>query len=140
MSLDDWQYLRNLAFDLLQIEELVSNLRLKYIEGVASFHLEDYVRGFQIFKELDRDSVAYGHRIIKYYLWADPKGIPRRFNGIVARVTGSGWGEIHVNEIQRRIRFNTGSTGKPDVKPGDNFDNFQIAFNFTGPIINFARQ
>jgi hypothetical protein len=138
---EEWRYVRTLLSQLLKTEELANNLRLKYFEALASFHLNEYTIAIKMFRQLDYESQSYGGRIIKHYLWADSSGLPRRVNGTVSWIDDKGRGEIYVNEIQSRIPFIERDTGKTGgVKRSDAFNNFRIAFSFRGPIVDFREQ
>ena len=134
---EDWFDCKQLVVRLMDTDELAANLKLKYLQGVACFHLRDLSNGFQVFRDLERESQYYGRRIMKHHLWGHPSGQPLSFNGTVAWVNEKGRGEIQVNEIQRRIPFLVHDTGRSEVNEGDSFNNFRIGFNMRGPLADF---
>jgi hypothetical protein len=137
LTLNDWNECRRLVTILLDYDDLSANLRLKLIQAVAYFHLRDFPNGFQAFKELERESLHYGNRIIKLFLWSDSAGTPVSFTGSVARVDAKGRGELYVRDIHRNIPFLSHDTGRDEVKQGDSFTNFRIAFSMRGPLADF---
>ncbi len=133
----DWVDCKRLAAQLLDCSDFSMNLKIKYLEAVASFHLRDFSNGFQLFNELARESEYYGRRVTAFHLWSDAHGQSLVFNGTVVWVNDKGRGEIQVNEIQRRIPFLVHDTGRSEVKQGDSIPNFRIAFSMRGPLADF---
>lgn len=136
-NIEDWQLCKNITSTILRFQEFESNLRLKYLLGIAYFHLGDLPKGFQVFRELEMESQFYSRRLIKHYLWSESNGNPKIFNGTVARATERGPGEIYVNEIQKRIPFMFHDAGRSEVNKGDSFSNFRISFSMRGPLADF---
>jgi len=133
----DWFDCRHLAAQLLACSDFSMNLKIKYLEALACFHLRDFSNGFRLFNELESESQYYGRRVTAFHLWSDSNGQPLLFNGTVTWVNDKGRGEIQVNEIQRRIPFLVHDTGRSEVRQGDSINNFRIAFSMRGPLADF---
>jgi hypothetical protein len=134
---NDWSECRKMITRILSADEFTENMNLQYLEGICCFHLNDFNNGFEIFKNLDRESISFARRIYKYFLWSDPNGNPRIFNGTVVWINEKGKGEMHIHEIQKHIGFIVHDTGRADLQKGDALSNFHIAFNMRGPIADF---
>lgn len=136
-STEDWLYCRGLITRILDFEEFSAHLKLKYLLGVACFHLRNFGEGFRVFRELETESMSYSKRVFKHHVWSDATGNAVTFTGTVAWINDKGRGELQVHEIRKRIPFLARDTLRPEVNRGDSFDNFRIAFSMIGPLADF---
>ena len=136
-SEENWKYFLGIIIDLMKIGEFSTNPALMYLQGLATFHLGHIGDAFNIFRELERESdyVTGRRRIIRSYLASTIDGKPRKFNGTVTWKSEDGRkGEIYVEELRRKIPFFPRDFNRPDIKKHDSLNDFQLAFNFIGPI------
>jgi hypothetical protein len=134
---EDWNECIHTLGALLAFEEFQSNLTLRLIEAVAFFQRGDYPRGFTAFEQLESEQVFARNRIIRRYLFSDPNGAPRKFSGIVTQVRDDKNGYVAVTGFPKGIPFIVRESGRADVRVGDDFNEFRIAFNMRGPIVDF---
>lgn len=132
----DWQYCREIILELMAASELYRTPRIKYLLGLAAFHLDDYANAIQIFKEIEQDSshVRGRRRIFRSYLISTPKGEPKVFTGTVVSTDGRR-GEVYVPELRRRVPFfPRNDFNRPDIQNGESLGEFHLALNFIGLI------
>lgn len=131
----DWSECLNLA---LQIEEQGNSQRavvVKYIRGVAEFHLGQFGSSFTTFDELEglSEGVAGRKRIIRTYRASIADGTTQSFTGTVESVDSDGRsGRVFVPTIGRTLRFFPRDFGWPELRRGDTLGEFFIAFNLRG--------
>jgi len=136
-STEDWQYLLGLVEHLLALGQSSRPLILAYQRGLSLFHLRQYDRSFDVFKELERESDAiWGKkRIIRSYLASTEAGRPQVFHGEVRWLSPEGMrGEVYVEELMRSVKFFAKEFPKQDLRKGESLGEFHIGFNFLGPI------
>lgn len=136
-SQKDWQYCLGLILDLMATDELYITPSLRYLQGLATFHLGDIENAFEIFRELERESdyVRGRRRIIRSYIASMPDGRPKVFNGTVTWVNDERTrGEIYAEELRRNVRFIPLDFNRPDIQKRETLSGFHLAFNFIGPI------
>lgn len=136
-SIQDWDECVGTLGDLLAFEEFHSNMTLRLIEAVAFFHRGEYRRGFDAFDQIESEQIFARNRIIRRYLLSNERGIPRKFAGTVTQVRENQNGYIAVGGFPKGIPFIVRESGKTDVQTGDDFNDFRIAFNMRGPIVDF---
>lgn len=136
-SRQDWDHCVSTLGDLLSFEEFRSNLTLRLIEGVAFFHRGEHRRGFETFDQIESEQIFARNRVIRRYLFSDEHGVPRKFSGTVTQVRENQNGFISVAGFPRGIPFIVRESGKADVQIGDDYNDFRIAFNMRGPIVDF---
>jgi hypothetical protein len=136
---EDWDECLNAIGQLLTFDGLQTNLTLRLIEAVAFFHRGEYRRGFEAFEQLNAEQIFARNRVFRRYLFSDETGSgrPRRFSGTVTNVRESKEGLISVPGFPKGITFFVRDAGKPDLRQGDDLNNFCIAFNMLGPIADF---
>ena len=142
-SQDDWSYLRQLIEDLLSKPDVLGNLRLQYLKGLALFHLGQISASFDAFRDIERqaDKVRTRRRIVRSYLASTPEGKPKKFHGIMQwKDAERNRGEIYVEELRRRILFFPRDFALIDSQKGDAVEDFHIAFNFIGPAADPAHR
>lgn len=129
------------AVELLQpLEGLDTSYRdaqVRFLHGVADFHLGDYTAAFDSFAEVERRSIEVRgrRRIIRTYLASNPRGEPVLYRGTISSISrGQRRGEVYVEDLRRRVTFIPSEFGTRDLKRGDNLGEFHIAFNFLGII------
>ena len=141
----DWQYCREIILKLMAASELYTTPRIKYLHGLAAFHLEDFPNAFQIFREIEQD---FGHvrgrrRILRSYLISTSDGRPEVFTGSVVWTDGKR-GEVYVSELGRRVPFLPHNDfNRSNIQSGESLGKFHLALNFIGLIadpIGFLKQ
>ena len=131
---------------VLRIEEQGNSQRaavVKYIRGIAEFHLRRYGAAFTTFAELEglSEGVTGRKRIIRTYRASTPSGAPQPFTGTVESVDGDGrFGRVFVPTIGRSLRFFPRDFGWPEVRKGDTLGEFYVAFNLAGISADSARR
>ncbi len=137
----DWLYCYLLIQDLMNAGEEYRNPSVKYLLGLAAFHIEDIEESFEIFRELEReaDYLQGRRRIARSYLASQlnppaTTGIPQLFTGSVTWVDSErNRGELYVEQLRRTVRFLPLDFNKPDIRKYESI-RFHLAFNFLGPI------
>ena len=131
----DWAECLTLA---LKIEEEGKSQRaaiVKYVRGIAEFHLGRYGSAFTTFDELEgiSEGVTGRKRIIRTYRASTPSGTPRSFTGSVASIESDGrGGRVFVPTIGKYLRFFPRDFGWPELRMRDAIADFYIAFNLRG--------
>ena len=131
----DWSECLTLA---LRIEEQETSQRaavIKYIRGIAEFHLARYGAAFATFDELEglSEGVTGRKRIIRTYRASAPNGKPQSFTGTVQSVESDGRaGRVFVPTVGRSLHFFPREFGWPGLKRGDALGEFYVAFNLRG--------
>jgi hypothetical protein len=139
-SRDDWQYCWGVISKLLASSELYKTPRIKYLYGLAAFHLDDIENAVQIFREIAQDTGQQGHRrIVSSYLVSQSDGQPKVFTGTVKWTNGKDKGGVYIPKFRRNIPFNPMRFNRPDIQSGESLGEFHIAFNFIGPIADPIR-
>jgi hypothetical protein len=133
----DWDECVHTLGELFAFEEFQRNLTLRLIEAVAFFQGGDYPRGFTAFEQLESEQIFARNRVIRRYLFSDANGMPRKFSGIVTHVRDDKSGSMSVSGFPKGIPFIVRESGRQVVRPGDDFNEFRIAFNMRGPIVDF---
>ncbi len=138
----DWSECHTIA---LRIEEEGNSQRtavVKYVRGIAEFHLGRYGAAFTTFAELEglSEGVTGRKRIIRTYRASASNGTPRSFTGTVASIEADGRvGRGFVPIIGKYLRFYPRDFGWPELRPGDDLGEFYIAFNLLGISIDPPR-
>jgi hypothetical protein len=133
----DWQYVLALAERLLLLGQSSRPQILSYLRGLALFHVRQYDRAFEVFRDLERESDAvWGkRRIIRSYTASSESGRPLPYHGDVQWLSPDGLrGEVYVTELMRSVKFIGKEFPKQDLRKGSSLGEFHIAFNFLGPI------
>ena len=144
-SQKDWQYCREIILKLMAASEFYTTPRIKYLHGLAAFHLDDFPNAFQIFREIEQDSghVRGRRRILRSYLLSTAEGHPKVFTGTVAWTDGKK-GEVYVPELSRRVRFLPHNDfNRSNIQRGESLGQFHLALNFIGLIadpVGFLKQ
>ena len=131
----DWSECLTLA---LRIEEQGISQRdavIRYIRGIAEFHLGKYGASFATFDELDglSEGATGRKRIIRTYRASTPNGTPQSFTGTVESVDGDGRaGRVFVPTVGRSLHFFPREFGWPGLRRGDTLGEFYVAFNLRG--------
>ena len=131
----DWSECLTLA---LRIEEQEKSQRaavIRYIRGIAEFHLARYGAAFDTFNELEglSEGVTGRKRIIRTYRASAPNGKPQSFTGTVQSVESNGRaGRVFVPTVGRSLHFSPRDFGWPELKKGDALGEFYVAFNLRG--------
>jgi hypothetical protein len=136
-SMNDWQYLLDLVDRMLVLGQSSRLLVLSYLRGLSLFHVRQYDRAFEVFRELERESDAvWGkRRIIRSYLASGEAGQPLPFHGEVRWLSPDALrGEVYVTELMRNVKFFVREFPKQDMRKGVSLGEFHIGFNFLGPI------
>lgn len=118
----------------MALEDLYTTPRLRYLQGLATFHLGRVREAFQIFRDLERISENQGRRrIIRSYLASDEQGKPQIFEGMVDSIEGNK-GFIYIGALRQKVRFFVRDFNRPNIQRGESLHSFHLAFNFIGPI------
>ena len=140
----DWRYCLGIAHDLGSDPRAYRQLILRFLEAIALFHLGRALESLRLFREVENESNLYmrgARRIVRTYIASTPDGSPQMFHGSVRSVNPQNRkGEIHVDELGRRIPFFPSEFGRLDLRPGDSIGEFNIGFNFLGPVANLPRR
>jgi len=136
---EEWDECVNVIGRLLAFDGLQTNLTLRLIEAVAFFHRGEYRRGFEAFEQLNAEQIFARNRVFRRYLFSDVSGNgkPRRFSGTVTNVRENKEGLISVPGFSKGITFFVRDAARPDLRQGDDLNDFCIAFNMLGPIADF---
>lgn len=138
---EDWSYLLKIINIIQSLESGHDNQLLNLLTAIAYFHLKDYNKSIDVFKDIERgsDFKVGRRRVIKSYLASNIDGTPMKFNGTVISVNNNGSkGEVYVEEIRRNIYFLPIDFNQPNIQKNETINNFHIAFNFIGPIADDA--
>jgi len=143
-SQSDWKYVRDLTKAILGTGEMYSTPLVRYIHGIALFHLNEIESSLRTFKELENEaeSMQGRKRIIRSYLVSTSDGKPKEYNGQVVSLNDKGdRGIVYVEELHSRVIFIPFDfySGK-ELKKNDSLPKFHIAFNFIGPIADSAKR
>lgn len=138
---NDWLYCYLLIQDLISAGEEYRSPSIKYLQGLAAFHIEYVEDSFTIFRELEReaDYLQGRRRITRSYLAclrdaSTGAGIPQLFTGSVRWVDSErNRGELYVEQLRRIVRFLPRDFNRPDIRKYESIQ-FHLAFNFIGPI------
>jgi hypothetical protein len=134
----DWRYVNELSKNLLNSGDLYFSSKVRFINGLSSFHLNDIRTASKIFSKLQRESenLPGRRRIIRSYLASTPEGRPRIFHGSVKWLDlDRNKGEIYVEELLHSIPFIPLDFPKGrHLKKHDPLSDFHVAFNFIGMI------
>lgn len=129
------------AVELLQplegLDTSYRDVQVRFLHGLADFHLGDYAAAFDAFDEVERrsDEVRGRRRIIRTYLASTSRGEPVLHRGTISSISrDERRGEVYVEELRRRVTFIPSEFGTRELKRGDNLGDFHIAFNFLGII------
>jgi hypothetical protein len=136
---EDWDECVNDIGRFITNEDFQTNLTLRLIEAVAFFHRGEYRRGFEAFEQLNAEQIFARNRVFRRYIFSDESGNgkPRRFSGTVTHVRDGKEGLISIPRFPKGITFFVRDTGRPDLRQGDDLNDFCIAFNMLGPIADF---
>lgn len=137
----DWTYCYLLIQDLINLGEEYGSPSIKYLLGLAAFHMENIEDSFTIFRELEREADYFQgrRRITRSYLAsqrdnATSTGIPLLFTGSVSRIDSErNRGELYVEQLRRTVRFLPRDFNRPDIRKYESIQ-FHLAFNFIGPV------
>lgn len=138
----DWEKCISIIDALIKSNEYYNSPSMKYLKAVALFHTNQHRDSLNLFHDIDSetDSSNFGKkRIIRYFLYSDYNGTPLVFDGIVNNTFSSrgnivSHGDIFISQIRIYIRFLLKDFGLASVNKGEKLSNFNIAFNFRGPI------
>ena len=118
----------------MALEDLYTTPRLRYLQGLATFHLSRVREALQVFRDLERISENQGRRrIIRSYLASDEQGKPQTFGGTVDQVEGNK-GVLYVGALRQKVPFFVRDFNRPNIQRGESIHGFHLAFNFIGPI------
>lgn len=136
---DRQEWLR--ALELLRpLEGLNTSYRdaqIRFLHGLAYFHLEDYAAAFDTFDEVERrsDEVRGRRRIVRTYLASNAAGLPVVYRGTISSISrDERRGQVYVEDLRRRVTFIPKDFSARELRRGDNLGDFHIAFNFLGII------
>jgi hypothetical protein len=135
---EKWRYVLKLAIELLETQGQYPVALLKYLRGLAEFHLGSVESSIMHFRELEHDinAIPGARRIIRSFLASTSEGQPVVYKGSVAWVDDMrNRGAIYVEDLRCNItmlpvEFSHGRL----LRQGDPITRFHIAFNFIGPI------
>ncbi len=139
-SKDDWQFVFSLLSELLSFADVHQSSSLKYLYGLAQFHLGDAIGSFETYRELSRESefLQGMRRIARRYLASDSNGIAIKYDGIVQwAAQDTNKGEIFISKIQRRVAYDKRDF-LSELRKGQTVSSVHIAFSFLGPIVDPA--
>jgi hypothetical protein len=132
-----WSSVVALLRPLERLDTSYRDAQLRFLSGLAQFHLGDFAAAFEIFEEVERQSedVRGRRRIVRTYLSSTPTGQPVIYRGTVSSVSrDQRRGEVYVEDLRRRVTFIPSEFGARSLQRGDNLGDFHIAFNFLGII------
>lgn len=136
-SQEDWRYALQLVVELLHSEGQYPVALVKFLEGLATFHLGWISNALARFRELEQEvDYMYGRkRIIHSYLASTPDGRPAVFRGTVDWVDQEkNRGLIYVEELRCKIRILPWEFPRGrELRKGEPVGRLHIAFNFIGP-------
>jgi hypothetical protein len=133
----EWTEVLQIVTEIEATKQSTRPATLAFVRGLALFHLGSVAPSIAVFRELERESelVRGPRRIIRSYLASTREGVPQKFRGQVKRVSAdTNRGEVYVETLRTSIPFLPLEFGRPDIKTGEDLGEFQIAFNFRGPI------
>lgn len=134
----EWLFIWKITTKLLEIGIPYSSTIVKYVNGLATFHLGQTENSLSIFRDLERDAenILGRRRILRNYLASTNDGRPQLFHGQVAWVNDRGdRAEVYVEELAKRIIFlPLDFKSSHSLKRGDSLGEFHIAFNFIGAL------
>lgn len=139
LSKIDWDFCLQITSLLLANEEKYQSATVYYLYGLSLFHLDFIREAMETFKSLQGESFSYGRRrIVKHYMLSLSDGMLRSFSGEVkenvSRAKNEKRGEIYVADLGINIPFSLFDFGQTSFQKGQKITNFNIAFNFLGPI------
>lgn len=130
---DQWQQCLKYVEKLMSLGEAYSKPAVKYLKGLAAYHLGLYETAKQVFGELNRE-VQNQKRLNLSYVYSTPQGEPKPFDGIVKKIyKGSHKGVVDVLKLRQDIPFYPDDF-KADLQERESLNNFYIGFNFIGPL------
>jgi hypothetical protein len=137
-----WDYCYGLLKDLMDAEDFYITPQIKFLYGLATFHLGDVEQAFEIFEQLKREAgeeTGY-RRLTRSYLASEPGdesgGRAQVFTGEeVTWVNAKGTrGRVFLEELHREVFFVPHEFGDPSIQKFASLGKFHLAFNFIGPI------
>ncbi len=129
-----WQQCKNYIEKLMSLGEAYSKPTVKYLKGLAAYHLGLYETAKQVFGELNRE-VQNQKRLNLSYVYSTSQGEPQPFDGIVKKVYKGGQkGVVDVFKLRQDVPFYLGDFNKRDLQERETLNNFYIGFNFIGPL------
>lgn len=138
----DWDECLSLARQIEYGGKSQRPVAVKYVKGLAEFHLKRYRPAFDTFYDMEeRSEEATGRKRLNWtYRASDPKGKPLIFTGTVKSIQSDGRrGRLFVPSIGRQLPFFPREFGWPALGPGDDIGEFNIAFNFRGAAVDSPR-
>lgn len=134
----EWEYCFNLLLDLIKADETYDSPSIKYLLGLAAFHLGDVPQAIDIFKDVEQEAeTMLGGKRIKYiYHASKANGEAEIYQGQVTYLQREGEkGSVRVEKLHINIPFIKEEFERKgyDVRMGKTL-HFHLAFNFLGPI------
>jgi hypothetical protein len=138
-SRGDWQ-------DCLDIGQVIVDVsaydayRLRFLRGLAHFHLGAFRASELEFEELDRITVGMSRRVIATYLASNEHGEPLEFDGQVRNVTPDNRrGRVWIDSLGVELPFVPYRFGAEPPLRGESLSRLRIAFNMRGATADPAR-
>jgi hypothetical protein len=130
---------RSILLDLFAATPDQAQPKYRYLENVLNWLTNDEMGAIVSWRELARDTeyVEQG-RVINRHIVADDTGNARLFTGVVERQIGTDRWSVLVADLGRHVDFVEAPLSRTDVRLGQSIRNFAIAFNYIGPIVDFA--
>ncbi|MDD2700687.1 MAG: hypothetical protein PHH36_05555 [Sideroxydans sp.] len=135
----DWKYVISLLDRLMSLDDIYQTPMNSYLRAIGTWSLGYYHDANEIWKDLQRvsDSVTGRRRVAKGYVATNPDGSAALFSGTVDWVAEDGTrGKVFVEGVREKIDFFPRDFGLGDLRKGQALNNFCIAFNYIGPVVD----
>ncbi len=136
---EKWDKCLTILVDLYNLKIEDYSTSLKFLRGLALFHLGLYKESFEVFKELDNESEQANigkRRIVKSFIASSENG-PIKYVGqvkyAISSLNNQQKGQFLVKEIRQEIPFRLNDFKIKKVE-ADDIKNIYISFNFRGPL------
>ncbi|OAA94539.1 hypothetical protein [Clostridium coskatii] len=133
-----WQEINNIARKIIELDGEYANVPIRYIEALSYFHLGDFRRCIEVYKEIRNDEIYGRRRVIASHLASNEDGTIKVYSGTVESYkeeTKSGRIYIDAPEIRSELFFSGKEFTSKETILHTTHEGLNIAFNFVSPYV-----